>query len=212
MVVGSGHPGLASQRLESLEKTLAARTGPDGLRPHPTIAQVQPQTQLLTASAWARMSPINKAFCSPVEHCEAAMFLGPWITLRSLRWGPRKVRPASLSARRESVSSLRYSSSARTAGIVPHQGLNLALDGNQAPWGKAVSLRCPWMCLCRASMAEMRAAAMAMAASAIWASRLASQVVGLRFLQQQIALAHDFFEDRDPRGMFRDRSWQPACP
>ena len=103
------------------------------------------------------------------------------MTVRSLRVGPREgaaCRPGR--ARRESASSLRYSSSARTAGMVRNKRFDFALDRQSRPRERRLLALASWMCRCRASMAAGGPPRWRRPASAIWASRLASQAWSAR--------------------------------
>ena len=58
-----------------------------------------------TRSARARIRPISSAFCSPVEQSDAGWSLPRWVTMRSVRCGPARVRPAAASRDRPSASA-----------------------------------------------------------------------------------------------------------
>ena len=85
------------------------------------------------ARAWASTMEISNAFCSPVEQEAAAADLGPWVTRKSLRWGPWRVRPAPRSRAREFTQHLTIMVLDLDSRRLGQHGLDFAGDSQTRP-------------------------------------------------------------------------------
>ncbi len=130
------------------------------------------------------------------------MDLGPWTTMKSLLWVPLRARPAARSGKRESASILRYSSSARTAGMAETR-VSISPSMLISPQGKA---------LAAAGLVDVFLQGFDGGKPGggdghggfrhVGFEASEPYRVGAGFLEQEVAFPHDFFEDGDAGGMF----------